>query len=1197
MRKNTLGLSGLVVFAMIVTACTGGTGDTISSDTGNESVLDTTAGEVTIPDTQPEVSQPDTGLDLSGELNVDIWEEQCLPGEGCFLDPCQEASDCQSGICLEHMGDPVCTIQCFEDCPAGWDCVQMAAFEPDVVFACVSPFAQLCRPCVTGDDCLGEGTEQVCVEYAGEGYFCGAPCEAHDDCPSGFACLDSVTDLGAEVKQCIHSEGVCPCSQTAVSLGLSTVCEQSNEWGKCPGSRACATEGLTDCSAAVPAEDLCDGVDNDCDREVDEATCDDGNPCTQDTCNGADGCGHTALEGTDCDDQDPCTVTDHCQGGLCVGSTVECDDGNLCTDDFCDGEQGCQFVDNQEPCDDNDPCTVGDSCKAGACAGTAVSCDCQIDADCQELDDGNPCNGTLICDNAALPYQCIVDPATAVTCLAPEGPDAACLASTCNPDSGQCGTLPTNEGGLCNDGDACTFGDVCLEGQCLGALELDCSDGNPCTKDSCNPSSGCVHSAVPGACDDGNPCTTADQCVDGQCAAGGFLNCSDNNVCTDDYCDPSEGCVSVVNSAPCNDEDQCTIADSCVDGMCQPGQPVNCDDANSCTTDSCLPQVGCTHSNNNLPCDDNDPCSTSDSCSGGVCLGVGFKDCDDDNPCTTDFCNPMVGCDHTNSTAPCDDDDVCTIGDVCALGKCQSGNPFSCDDGNPCTLDTCDPQQGCVQENQDGACDDLNECTIGDQCVNGACLGEGALGCDDDNPCTLDVCLPMGGCSYENLTGPCSDGDACTVNDGCQQGLCVSGPDLVCHDGNPCTDDSCGVEGCQYAPLTGDVCDDGNECTLADNCLAGKCAGAQPEDCDDGDVCTTDYCDPSQGCVHVLNNAPCDDGDVCTLVDKCHLGGCLGSVALNCEDFNQCTDDSCDPEAGCQFVPIQGDCDDGIFCTMGDHCVNGQCLPTAFQPCDDENPCTDDSCDFVEGCQYQNNLDPCDNGDMCTENDVCADGQCQAGASIVCDDLNVCTDDSCNPDTGCEFVVNAQPCNDGDQCTENDVCGNSTCAGETIICVDTDVCTADSCNPDSGCVFDVIADCCGNNIVEAPEQCDDGNQQSGDGCTAACQSEKFMFQNSQTIDGKQVTCSSTETNNSYTLCNDLKAGGLYFPNGITCGPEWSSSNSSYSDTKGFCASLTGNSNIQVYYQCEGTTVRSTWYNHVWGTSNDNGYTRHVRCYY
>ncbi|MDP6946782.1 MAG: hypothetical protein QF464_21710, partial [Myxococcota bacterium] len=42
-----------------------------------------------------------------------------------FGAPCETGDDCYSGLCVEHMGDTVCTKGCDGDCPTGWACEQV----------------------------------------------------------------------------------------------------------------------------------------------------------------------------------------------------------------------------------------------------------------------------------------------------------------------------------------------------------------------------------------------------------------------------------------------------------------------------------------------------------------------------------------------------------------------------------------------------------------------------------------------------------------------------------------------------------------------------------------------------------------------------------------------------------------------------------------------------------------------------------------------------------------------------------------------------------------------------------------------------------------------------------------------------------------------------------------------------------------
>ena len=129
------------------------------------------------------------------------------------------------------------------------------------------------------------------------------------------------------------------------------------------------------------------------------------------------------------------------------------------------------------------------------------------------------------------------------------------------------------------------------------------------------------------------------------------------------------------------------------------------------------------------------------------------------------------------------------------------------------------------------------------------------LDCNDDNSCTQDYCDSLCiQCRHDNISSgtPCDDGDLCTINDVCVNGICVGTP-KICDDGDPCTDDSCN-------PLTGEC-----EYTL--------------KSCDDSNPCTDDFCNPSTGeCEYTYNSLPCDDGDPCTENDVCQNGSCQGTI-------------------------------------------------------------------------------------------------------------------------------------------------------------------------------------------------------------------------------------------------------------------------------------------------------------------------------
>ena len=864
----------------------------------------------------------------------DIPFQECLPGEGCFLDPCAGNGECQAGWCVQHLGENVCSQTCQDECPPGWQCQQVAGSDPDVVYICVSNFANLCRPCTTNVDCTSTGgADDACLDYGPGGNFCGGACSGDGECPWGFSCQESETVQGATLLQCVNDTGDCPCTASSAALGLATSCAVTSEFGECVGSRVCTFEGLSDCDAPVPGPESCNGLDDNCDGDVDEPTlvggnfvnlCDDGNACTADSCAGAEGCLNETDDLLDCSDTNPCTVADHCVDGTCIGDPVQCDDENPCTDNVCTATGGCEYPALPGPCDDGNPCTVGDQCLDTVCTGTAVSCDCQQDSDCGALEDGDLCNGTLYCDQTDLPFQCRVEEGTEITCALPEGIDAPCLEPFCDPATGDCSFVPAHDSWACNDNDPCTILETCSAGECSGGSEANCNDGNLCTDDSCDPLVGCVHTPNADQCNDGNVCTTGDICSDGICSGPGELVCDDSDICNGtESCDPAVGCVK--GEAPvCDDGDACNGTESCDPAAgCVAGVAPVCDDNNICTNDSCHPQQGCVFESNQIECDDGNACTVGDLCKDSMCISAGQLNCDDENLCTDDLCSPDEGCFHLLNSAPCDDDDLCTTGDHCALGECLGSGTLPCNDNNPCTDDSCEAKAGCTFTPNDAECEDGSACTTGDHCANGQCVIAAILNCDDGNICTDDTCDPQTGCINEANTAPCSDGTVCTINDTCADKACVSGPPLNCNDGNVCTDDTCdALVGCINANNSAD-CNDANACTPFDKCAAGTCVGSGAVDCNDNNLCTDDSCSPLTGCLNAPNTVPCDDDSACTVGDACAASQCVGGPALDCDDANACTTDDCTPDSGCTHVPLP----DNTECGGGNLCKEGACVP------------------------------------------------------------------------------------------------------------------------------------------------------------------------------------------------------------------------------------------------------------------------------
>ena len=83
------------------------------------------------------------------------------------------------------------------------------------------------------------------------------------------------------------------------------------------------------------------------------------------------------------------------------------------------------------------------------------------------------------------------------------------------------------------------------------------------------------------------------------------------------------------------------------------------------------------------------------------------------------------------------------------------------------------------------------------------------------------------------------------------------------------------------------------------------------------------------------NGTACADGDVCNGDETCQTGICTAGTALDCDDANVCTGDSCDPIAGCINAPVASGtpCLDSDVCNGDESCqgVWGLSLPKSRQ--------------------------------------------------------------------------------------------------------------------------------------------------------------------------------------------------------------------------------------------------------------------------
>ena len=633
---------------------------------------------------------------------------------------------------------------------------------------------------------------------------------------------------------------------------------------------------------------------------------------------GTDGGGPECDAHADCDDGLYCNGSERCAGGTCVGGVpIACADFVDCTQDVCDeAADRCVSTPVDARCDDGRFCNGPNWCDPvfGCANGVDPNCDdgvgCTTDA-CDEAadrcvstpqdarcDDGLFCTGTENCD-------------AAVGCT--NGPDpicadgVACTDDACDEAADRCAFAPVDA--RCDDGLFCTGTENCDAARgCVDGADPNCNDGVACTDDACDEAANrCAQTPVDARCDDGLFCTGTENCDARRgCVDGADPNCDDGVDCTNDVCDEAANrCTSSPLDALCDDGLFCTGTENCDAALdCVAGVPPSCDDTVGCTIDFCGPRLdACVNLPIDFFCDDGLACTGTEFCDPDLdCQSDGPPDCDDFVGCTIDFCDEFAGgCQNFPDDAACDDGLVCTGFEWCdPFFDCQADVPPDCDDFVGCTLDLCDEGSGgCRNFPDDAACDDGLVCTGFEWCDPFFdCQADVPPDCDDFVGCTDDSCDEAAlGCTNTPNDANCLPGELCD-------------PLLDCVPAPACFGDA--------------DCDDGFFCTGVETCVGGFCALGAPPACDDGVGCTIDFCDfGADACDSFADDAACDDGRVCNGDEFCDaFADCQAGFPLDCDDFVDCTDDTCDEAApGCVNAPNDRNCALGEVCDPFVGCV------------------------------------------------------------------------------------------------------------------------------------------------------------------------------------------------------------------------------------------------------------------------------------
>ena len=672
------------------------------------------------------------------------------------------------------------------NCQPGIERCTAGVWDTSVCIGEVGPSPELCN--TLDDNCNGqidEGTDPgtACGTSVGECTPGSLICSGGTlVCDGGSGPVDEICD---------NLDNDCD-GRVDESVPVGAECGETR--GECQPGRLTCVSGMFECIGAVgPREEICDGVDNNCDGAVDE---------------GAPGAGE--ICGTDEGECDT-GLTDCIMGEIqCTGTTGPFDESCNTLDDDCDG-----LIDEDDPmlgddCGDNNmgECNFGElTCMAGAltcigetgpideiCDGRDNDCDGSIDEMNPEGgeacgdDTGECASGTTECVGGELVCQGAVGPQPEVC----NGLDDDCdgepddglpVGAPCGSDEGECapGVNVCVDGEIVCQGETAPIPEDCdaLDNDCDGAVDEELPAGEPCGE----REGVCMVGML--QCVDG-----AEVCVGGVPAGAETCDCEDNDCDGAIDEDPDSGaicpgqstCVDCQCALPCSGsefgrcptgrvevdvEGECfCVAPRCSDETC--GQEtIERDGTVFCAPDTeGVPECQCIANECSFPCD------------GVIC----------DEPTV---CNPNNGrCVVDDCTGlGCGSDEVCEV----ATGDCIP---------HPCNDVTCGADEACRDGECETSCGSVM-CGDGESCASGECFAD---------PCQLMNCpagercdTAMGACVADLCANiMCPMGTTCDVDTGgCGEDPCAR---LVCPDEQRCIDGEC--EGLPMPPDAGMMTDD-----------------------------------------------------------------------------------------------------------------------------------------------------------------------------------------------------------------------------------------------------------------------------------------------------------------------------------------------------------------------------------------------------